>query len=320
MLEDEYKAGTALYLAVFLTFLGYGGRYAGVEPLNNQFFVFAAWSFILFVDNLAYRFKGSSLLIFRTGEFLTLAAWSLALAGLLELLNLRLGGWAYLNQAATRSTRWTGRLLTWAAILPSLFVLAELLRQVRFFTGLRSRPFQAGARLGNIFLAAGAVSLALALAAPVRFWPLVLPAAFLLAEPLNLRLGLPSLLREWAGGLPEKTLRLAVSGCVCGPLWHCWNKAAGSGWEYSVPGPPAAGLPAAAWACYPLLGLAAYSVYSLASYLRAGKSWEEAVWTMPGTPPPQAARWTAAALLIITSYIALRAVDSRSVKMYLGWV
>ena len=40
---------------------------------------------------------------------------------------------------------------------------------------------------------------------------------------------------------------------------------------------------------------------------------------MPGAPPRPALQWGAAALLIITSYIALRAVDYHTVRMYLGW-
>ncbi|MDO8803040.1 MAG: hypothetical protein Q7R35_01290 [Elusimicrobiota bacterium] len=319
MFDEDSKAKFALYLAVFLTVLGYSGRYIGVEPLNNQFFVFAVWSFVLLADNLTYRFKGNSLLISRTPEFLVLAAWSLAIAGLLELLNLRLGAWHYLNQSSDLSMRWTGRALTWASVLPSLFIVDEMFRSFGLFRGLKSKVFKIKPGLIEGFYTAGVALLCLALAAPGFFWPLALPAVFFLAEPLNLRLGLPSLLREWEGGLPGKTLRLAAAGLTCGLLWNWWNWAAGSGWKYDLPS-PLSEMPAAVYAGFPLLGLAAYSLYSLASYLRAGKTWEETAWPMPGKPPAAAVQWAAAALLLITSYIALRAVDSHTVKMFLGWI
>jgi len=319
MPDEDLKCRFALYLGVALTFLGYTGRYLGIEPLYNQFFVFAVWSCILLTDNLAYRFKGSSLLISRTSEFIVLAAWSLAIAGLLELLNLRLGAWHYLNQPSTLSTRWLGRSLTWASVLPSLFIMAELFQSFGLFRGFRSKTFKTGTLLLNSFYAAGAVLLCLALAVPGLFWPLALPAVFFLAEPLNLRLGLPSLLREWEGGLPGKTLRLAAAGLTCGVFWNLWNKAAGGGWKYELPAPLSAA-PAAVYAGFGMLALAAYSLYSLASYLRAGKGWEEITWPMPGKPPALAAQGLAAALLLITSYLALRAVDSYTIKLFLGWV
>ena len=319
MSNEDSKAKFALYLGVFLTLMGYSGRYTGIEPLNNQFYVFAVWSCIFLTDNLTYRVKGTSLLISRTPEFAALAVWSLALAALAELLNLRLGAWHYLNQPSILSTRWTGRALTWASVLPSLFVMAEMLQAFGLFRGLRSRTFRIPPGLPKFLYAAGAALLCLALAAPGLFWPLALPAVFFLAEPLNLKLGLPSLLREWEGGLPEKTLRLAAAGLLCGLLWNWWNKAAGSGWEYALPGPLSA-LPAAAYAGFPVLALAAYSLHSLATCLRAGKTWEEASWPMPGKAPGAAAQWAAAVLLLITSYMALRAVDSHTVAMYLGWI
>lgn len=318
MFEEDEISKYALYLAFFLTFIGYAGRYIAIEPINNQFFPFAAWSFILLADNLAYRFKGNSPLISRPSEFFFLAAWSLALGGLAELLNLRLEAWHYLNQSSVLSTRWGGRLLSWAAALPCLFVVDELFKSFGVFRGLKSAPFRIPEALPRYFLGAGAALLILALARPALLWPLAVPAAALLAEPLNLRLGLPSLLRELSGGLPAKTIRLALAGLTCGLLWNWWNRAAGSGWEYSLPA-WLSPLPEAAYAGFPALALSAYPLYSLASWLRSGKTWEENSWAMPGTPPRPVLQWGTAALLIITSYIALRAVDYHTVRMYLGW-
>ncbi|OGR69215.1 MAG: hypothetical protein A2179_06710 [Elusimicrobia bacterium GWC2_63_65] len=323
MLGEELKAKAALYGAIFLTFLGYGGRFAGLEPFNNQFFAYAAWAYILFADNLTYRLSGSSPLISRTGEFAALAAWSVAFSGVFELLNLRLDGWHYIFQPATLSVRWTGRALAWGAFLPSLFATADLLRCLGLFRNLKCPPLKVSAVLLNGVLAAGLLLAALALAWPARFWPLIWLAPFFLADPLNYKLGLPSLLREWQGGVPGKTLRLTTAGIVCGLLWSAWNGAAGARWAYAPfkkAGPEVFGLPLPAYLAFGLFALGAYSAYALASWLREGRTWEEGGWAPQGRRPPWWAPYALWPLLIITSYIVFRLTDAHLVKLYLGWI
>lgn len=323
MFGEETKAKAALYGAIFLTFLGYGGRFAGLEPFNNQFFAYAVWAYILFADNLVYRLSGASPLISRTGEFAVLAAWSVFFSAVLELLNLRLGGWHYLYQPATLSVRWTGRTLAWGAFLPSLFATAELLRCLGLFRNLKLPPLKVPPALLKAFLAAGLLLSALPLAWPSALWPLIWLAPFFLAEPLTYKLGLPSLLRDWEGGVPGKTLRLWTAGVICGLLWSAWNQAAGARWAYAPfkqAWPEVFGLPLPAYLVFGLAALGAYSAYALASWLRAGQTWEEGAWALPGRRPPA---WTPFALwplLIITSYIVFRLTDSYLVKLYIGWI
>ena len=322
MFEEESKARFELYAGILLTFLGYAGRFTGIEPLYNQFFVFAVWAYIFFSDYLTYKLKGVSLAVSRTGEFLTLALWSLAICSAYELLNLRLEAWYYVDQPATLSTRWTGRAFAWAATLPCLFVTSELLRFFNLLRGLNSARFKVPGKLLRSFPAAGAALLLAALAVPKFFWPLIWPAFLLLAEPLNYRLGLGSLLRELEAGMPVKALRLALSGIICGLLWNLWNSAAGAKWGYThmfKAGPEVFGLPLPAYAGFPFFAIVSYSLYSLASYLRDGKTWEEGARGSPGAVPPFTIQ-VAAGLLIIMCYSAFRAVDAHTVKLYLGWV
>ncbi|OGR68672.1 MAG: hypothetical protein A2081_03790 [Elusimicrobia bacterium GWC2_61_19] len=323
MFDEDAKAKAALYAAIFLTLLGYSGRLAGVEPLQSQFFPLAAWAYTLLADNLVYRLSGGSPLITRTGEVLVLALWSLALSAVFELLNLRLGAWYYTGQPATLSTRWTGLALGWAAFLPSLFVTSELLRCLGLFGRLKTPALTITPGVIYFFYASGAAMLLLPLALPRLAWPLIWGAGFFLAEPLNYRLGLGSLLREWEGGLPAKTLRMAAAGVVCGLLWSALNGAAGAKWGYSYPmkaGPELFGLPVFAYAGFGLFALAAYSLYALASWLRAGKTWEEGAWEIPGRRPESAVRYVAWLFFIITSYMALRAVDAHTIRLYIGWI
>ncbi len=322
MFDEDSRLKLFLYAAIFLTVLGYTGRYVGLEPLHNQFLVFAVWAYILFIDNINYRFSGSSLAVSRTGEFLVLALWSLAISCVFELLNLRLGAWYYTGQPATISTRWLGLALGRASFLPGLFITAELLKTFGLFRGLKSNPVPVTRRMLRCSYYTGAVLLLLALAAPGLFWPLAGCAFFFLAEPLNYRLGVASLLREWEGGLPGKTLRLASAGLVCGFLWNAWNTAAGAQWGYLLkfPGPEAFGLPLPAYLGFALFALQAYSLYSLASSLRGGRTWEEGAWPMPGRLPGLRAQYASALFIIVTFYITCRAVDAHTIRLYIAWI
>ncbi len=322
MFDEKSRAAWALYLAIFITLIGYTGRAIGLEPLRSQFFPFAAWAYILFADNITFRLRGSSLAASRTAELFYLAFWSAAFCALLELLNLRLHAWQYLAQPATLSTRWAGRFFSWAAILPAIFVTAEL-PPVSLVRGFTFKPLRVTPLLTGSFYAAGLTALALALALPGRLWPLSAAGLLLLAEPLTFRLGLGSLLREWQGGLPAKTIRLALAGVICGILWNYWNNASGSSLFCPAPfkaGPFMLGLPLPAWAGFALAGPLAYSLYSLASWLREGKTWEEGAWTMPGKPLPLKVRGGVFILLSIAIYAALRAVDIYTVQVYIGWI
>lgn len=321
MFGEESKLKFFLYAAILLTITGYTGRYLALEPLNNQFFAFAAWAYILFADNAAYRFSGSSPAVSRTGQFAALALWSIAASCLFELLNLRLGAWYYINQPSTLATRWLGSAFSRAALLPSLFVTSELLRAFGLFRGLRTPPLRVTRRLLITMLAAGALFLLLPLTAPGLFRPLAWIAFFFLAEPVNYRFGLPSLLREWEGGLPGKTLRLALSGLACCLLWKVWNGAAGAQWRYSAgPGAWLGGLPLAACAASTLFALQAYSLYGLSAALGDGLTWEEGSRPLPGKAPGLAARYAVSAVLIIISYITFRAVDACTVQLFVAWI
>jgi hypothetical protein len=64
----------------------------------------------------------------------------------------------------------------------------------------------------------------------------------------------------------------------------------------------------------------AYSVYALGAWLRGGKTFEDPSWTAPGQRPTAAMTYGTAAALVLLTYIAFRAVDANTVKLYLAWV
>jgi hypothetical protein len=54
-------------------------------------------------------------------------------------------------------------------------------------------------------------------------------------DPVNYRLGAPSLIAEWEQGRWGRTFALLAGGAVCGVLWEFWNFWAGAKWIYAVP-------------------------------------------------------------------------------------
>ena len=56
-----------------------------------------------------------------------------------------------------------------------------------------------------------------------------------LLDPINHRLGLPSLLGDLAAGRRSRFYSLLISGWVCGWLWEFWNYWAAAKWHYIFP-------------------------------------------------------------------------------------
>jgi hypothetical protein len=91
----------ALILAhAFLILNSNGGRY--------QLYLLVWWPYILMVDGLVYRRKGSSLLTHRRKEFFQLLPWSLSFWLVFELFNIALNNWHYIMVSTSLLFRWAG--------------------------------------------------------------------------------------------------------------------------------------------------------------------------------------------------------------------
>jgi hypothetical protein len=69
---------------------------------------------------------------------------------------------------------------------------------------------------------------------PVGSLTLWLGFVFLL-DPLNDRLGLPSLFADWRRGRYGRSVALMAGGAICGLLWEFWNYWAIAKWTYNLP-------------------------------------------------------------------------------------
>lgn len=223
-----------ILVSEILLFIGIGQPFVGV------YFTPLVWTgYILMIDSLIYRQKGSSLIINRPCEFLGMLPLSIGLWLIFEFYNLYLQNWHYVGLPENRLPRWVGYAWAFATIWPAILLTAELLEALRFLSWRKIRPLRVtpfilwlSFLVGLGFLISPFVAtpeIAQYLAAPV--W---LGFIFFL-DPLNYWLGGRSLFRDLRAGNPRTLYSLLLSGALCGWLWEFWNFWAGAKWHYTVP-------------------------------------------------------------------------------------
>ena len=290
--NDRGSAGLFLCTGLLFFILAYSRLPSTNGVPRGQFLVLALWAYVLLVDNLGYWLSGASLLVSRPREVLPLLLGSLGIGCVFEILNLRLALWHYVNAPLGLPARWGMLISWWATLLPFIFVTAELMSSLGFSGRLTTKRFAVSRWLLLFFYAAGLAMFGLALAFPKSMGPLIFGAFFFLAEPVNFSFGLPSLLRELSWGLPGKTLRLIIAGLAA---------ALAGNWINNLSGANSAGLviktagvlrsPIAAYAAFAFFTVEVYSLYSLCSAVRSGKTWEKGLWVMRGKTPDPYFAW-----------------------------
>lgn len=250
---------------------------AGIEVVGYWFFPLAWWPYILIVDGLVYHRTGSSLLKHQPREFFLLLPWSVCFWLIFELFNVVLSNWHYVMVPENMLQRWVGYAVCYATVLPGLFETMELLDAYGFLKKSRLQPISGSTRWYVPFVITGLVFLVLPLVWPQFFFPLVWGIFIFLLEPLNHRLGLPSLMKEWEQGTLRIFYLLLVAGAICGLLWEFWNFWALTKWVYTV---PHVGwlkifeMPILGFFGFPPFAVACYVMMSSVSLMRQGRGWQ----------------------------------------------
>lgn len=214
---------------------------ARVEPFWTWHTPFAWTGYILLIDGLVYKLRGSSWLTTNRAEFAFLAAVSIPLWVVFEGYNRLIQNWHYINLPGNLFVRYFGYAWAFATISPGIFQTAELVGALR---GSKLSPAASGIRSAAYRLAA-ADYVSIAAGAAMLMWPVVLPSPYLAApvflgfifllDPLNARAGDESLFSDVRRGRTDRLINLLVAGFVCGGLWEFWNFWARAKWIYTVP-------------------------------------------------------------------------------------
>jgi hypothetical protein len=241
-------AGAALLLLSEVAML------AHVEPFWTWHTPFAWTGYILLVDGIVYKLRGSSWLMTSRSEFVFLAILSVPLWVVFEGYNLLIKNWYYINLPENLFVRYFGYAWAFATISPGIFETAELVsvlrnRRMRF-------PIEGPNARGELKFSAETSSLddrrlstldrtLVAIGAAMLVWPLVWPSPYLAApvflgfifllDPINARARDHSLLRDLRHGTSARVANLLIAGFICGGLWEFWNFWARAKWIYTVP-------------------------------------------------------------------------------------
>ena len=208
-----------------------------VYPVN-VYFTPIAWSgYILMADAAVLGVRGWSRIHDEPGHFLAVALLSIPLWLVFEAYNLRLENWTYVGVPQQWALALLGYGWSFATITPGIFETADLIESFGWFKPAEPLIFSAAAR--RAMMAMGAICLIAPLVVPqhvARYLFVLVWLGFLfLLDPINYRLGLPSLLGDFAGEFRTRFYSLLASGFVCGMLWEFWNYWATAKWHYIFP-------------------------------------------------------------------------------------
>jgi hypothetical protein len=258
------------------------GMLGKIEPFYSWHTPIAWTGYILFVDGIVWKRRGSSWLSHSRAEFLFLAFLSIPLWVIFELYNeYAIENWHYVGLPESLPLRYFGYAWSFATIWPAIFETGELVSSVR---DRRADPSRAAPPVprplglsGWISILAGALMLIVPLVYPSQY--LAAPVwlgFFFLIDPLNARAGSESIAGDMRLGRYARLMNLAVAGLICGVLWEFWNYWAGAKWIYTVPI-----LPELRIFEMPVLGYGGFPAFALecfAMYVAARR------WLWPGHP------------------------------------
>lgn len=226
---------------------------------------FPLWlGYTLIVDALVLRRTGSSLLTRSPRDFALLFIISAPAWWLFEIINWRTGNWQYVGRAVFSDWEYfVLASLSFSTVIPAVFSTAELIGTSRWIGRFGRGPrISATPRTCWRLLLTGCTMLALLLAWPRYFYPLVWVSLVLILEPINVWLGKRSLLTRLQHGDWRTVVALASGALVCGFFWEFWNYFSYPKWVYHVPF-------ANFWHFFemPLLGYLGYLPFGLELYL-----------------------------------------------------
>jgi len=205
-----------------------------LDPFYSHTYPLAWYGLIVFLDGLLWWRWDEGLIFNRPFEFVTLLFWSAVLWFFFEVWNLRLRNWYYVGVSSDALWPHIEAYLDFATVLPGMFLVYRLLARMQIPRGMTTRT-GVNNKWRIVFPFLGVTMIALPLAFPDYFFPLVWGAFFFLLEPLLAKKGGPSLLKEAEQGEWTVFVRLLLAGLLCGGYWELCNYWSLAKWIYTVP-------------------------------------------------------------------------------------
>jgi hypothetical protein len=207
------------------------------QPVAVYFTPIAWTCYVLLSDAAVLAIRGHSRLHDEPGKFVSVTVLSTPLWLIFEAYNLRLQNWSYTGVPEAWPLALLGYGWSFATILPGIFETADLIESFGWFPPRVPIRFSPPALRAMVFFGAICLLAPLTVPQPVsrHLFALVWIGFVFLLDPINYRLGLPSLTRDLAAGHRSRFYSLLASGFACGWFWEFWNYWAAAKWRYIFP-------------------------------------------------------------------------------------
>jgi len=225
-------------LGLLLVALAWVVSWGQLQPFS-QFYFFPIWiGYILFVDGVVLKRRGTSLLDQGTGQFVALFAISAVCWWVFEGLNLPVQNWLYHGVSQYTSVEFTAfATLPFSTVLPAVLETATLVGS--FVPAARYRVLanaQPSRHLVTGLVVLGVSTFLAPWIWPKVMYPFVWSSLIFVVEPINWLSGRPSIFRLMRSGRIAMLCTLFAGGITCGFFWEMWNYYSYPKWSYVLPG------------------------------------------------------------------------------------
>ncbi|MDE3169739.1 MAG: hypothetical protein KGL75_06320 [Acidobacteriota bacterium] len=211
--------------------------FRGVDPVATYFTPIAWTAYILVADAAVLAISGRSRLNDAPLVLGRIALLSIPLWLIFEAYNLRLHNWTYVGVPREWPSALLGYGWSFATIFPAIFETSDLIQAI--LPPLPGRPWRISRNGEIVLVAIGAACLIVPVALPPHtgayLFGIVWIGFFLLLDPLNHWLHLPSFIGDFSEGFRRRACGFFLAGWVCGWLWEFWNYWAAAKWRYTFP-------------------------------------------------------------------------------------
>jgi hypothetical protein len=224
-------------LGLILVAMAWPASWLQVSPLSEYSFFPLWFGYILIIDALVLRRKGTSLLVGNPRVFWGMFLASIPLWWTFEGINYFTQNWHYLGSEGYPTLRYV-MVASWhfAIVIPAVFETAELVGSLSFlrrFQYCPKLPISWGTLVGAMAL--GLLSFAALICWPRYAFPSTWLFLILLLDPINYLWGRPSILGQLHRGDWRLVISFGAGALVCGWFWEMWNYWAFPKWQYTIP-------------------------------------------------------------------------------------
>jgi hypothetical protein len=198
-----------------------------------------AWvAYLVMLEGILSKQKAGSPVRRRPQHFALLCLASIFIWCVFDLINFRGGmlSWIYIGLPTEMEEKFLGYFLAFATIVPGMLLSGQVLLSAGTFDWARSRSWRMPRWAKWLALLVGVAMIAWPLLNPNPITNLTLWTSLVfLLDPINQKLGRPSMFRDWQNGWYGRTLAAFAGGLICGFLWEFWNYWALTKWTYHLP-------------------------------------------------------------------------------------